>query len=297
MYPPDEEKTALITPKGLHYYRMMHFGLKNAGATYQRLVTKMFKHLISRTVEVYIDDMVVKTRETKDHLEDLKTVFDILKTYRLQLNTSKCAFGVGSGKFLGYLVTRRGIEASPDQIKAILELKSPTSVKQVHMLTGRAAALTRFISRSFDKCKHFFSLVNKATDFLWTEEYEVALADLKKYLTTTLVLSNSEPREELFLYLAVSEHAISAVVIREEKGKKRVVYYVSKTLADAETRYIPLEKLTLALVMASKKLNHYFQAHKIVVLTEYPLKSLLQQGDLTGRIARWEVALGQYDLE
>lgn len=137
MYAPDEEKTAFITPKGLYCYKMMPFGLKNARATYQRLVTKMFRHLIGQTVEVYINDMVVKTREPKDHLEDLKTIFDILKTYRLRLNASKCAFEVGSSKFLGYLVTRRGIEASPGQIKAILELKSSTSTKQVQMLTGR----------------------------------------------------------------------------------------------------------------------------------------------------------------
>ncbi|GMP91390.1 hypothetical protein CsSME_00042113 [Camellia sinensis var. sinensis] len=297
MYPTDEEKTAFITPKGLYCYRVMPFGLKNARATYQRLVTKMFEHLIGRTVEVYIDDMVVKTKEPEGHLADLKAVFEILKTYRLRLNASKCAFGVGSGKFLGYLVTRRGIEASPDQIKAILELKSPMSAKQVQMLTRRAAALNRFISRSSDKYKPFFNLVKKATDFLWTEECKEALADLKKYLTTAPVLSNPEPGEELFLYLAVSEHAISAILIREEKGEQKAVYYVSKTLADAETRYLPLEKLMLALVMASKKLNHYFQAHQIVVLTEHQLKSLLQQGDLTGRIARWVVALGQYDLE
>ena len=92
--------------------------------------------------------MVVKTKEPEGHLEDLKAVFDILRTYRLRLNASKCAFRVGFGKFLGYLVTRKGIEASPDQIKAILELKSPTSAKQVQMLTGRAVALNRFINRS-----------------------------------------------------------------------------------------------------------------------------------------------------
>ncbi|GMP82680.1 hypothetical protein CsSME_00036883 [Camellia sinensis var. sinensis] len=220
--------------------------------------------------------MVVKTKEPKDHLEDLRAVFEILKTYRLRLNASKCVFGVRSGKFLGYLVTRRGIEASPYQIKAILELKSLALAKQVQMLTGRAATLNKFISRSSNKCKPFFSLVKKATDFLWTEEYEAALTDLKRYLTTAPVLSNLEPGEELFLYLAVSEHAVSAMVIQEEKGKQRAVYHVGKTLTDVETRYLPLEKLTLALVMASKKLNHYFQAHKIVVLTEHPLKSLLQ---------------------
>jgi len=245
----------------------------------------MFRHLINKTVEVYIDDMVVKTKEPENHLADLKTVFDILRTYRLRLNASKCAFGARFGKFLGYLVTRRGIEASPDQIKVILDLKSPTLAKQVQMLTGKAAALNGFISKSSDKCKPFFNLLKKATDFLWTEECEITLADLKKYLTTTPVLSNPVTGEELFLYMAVSERTVSAVVIREEKGEQMAVYYVSKTLANTETRYLPLEKLTLTLVMASKKLNHYFQAHKIMILTEHPLKSLLQQGDLTGRVA------------
>ncbi|GMP66301.1 hypothetical protein CsSME_00026713 [Camellia sinensis var. sinensis] len=246
----------------------------------------MFRDLIGKTVEVYIDDMVMKTKEPEDHLADLKAVFDILKTYRLRLNASKCAFGVRFGKFLGYLVTRRGIKESPDQIKAIIDLKSPTLTKQVQMLTGRATTLNRFISKSSDKYKPFFSLLNKAKDFLWTDECKVALAGLKKYLTTALVLSNPVPGEELLLYLAVLEHAVSAVVIREEKGEKKTVYHASKTLASAETRYLPLEKLTLALVMASKKLNHYFQGHKMVIVTEHPLKSLLQQEDLTGRVAR-----------
>lgn len=179
----------------------------------------MFRHLIGKTVEVYIDDMVIKTKEPENHLADLKAVFNILMTYWLRLNASKCVFGVGSGKFLGYLITIRGIEASSDQIKAIIDLKYPTATKQVQMLTGKTAALNRFISKSSDKCKPFFSLLKKATDFLWTEEYEVALANLKQYLITAPVLSNPVPREELFLYFAVSEHAVSAVVIREEKGE------------------------------------------------------------------------------
>lgn len=114
MYAPDEENMMFITPKGLYYYRVMPFGLKNTGATYQRLLTKMFKHLIGKNMEVYIEDMVVKSKEPTDHLGNLNEVFDILKTYWLHLNASKCAFGVGSSKFLGYLVTRRGIEENPN---------------------------------------------------------------------------------------------------------------------------------------------------------------------------------------
>jgi hypothetical protein len=115
----DQEKTAFITPRGIFCYKVMPFGLKNTGATYQRMVTKMFSELLGKTVEVYIDDMVVKSVKSTDHVEDLRKVFEILRRNNLKLNATKCAFGVGSGKFLGFLVTQRGIEANPDQIAAI----------------------------------------------------------------------------------------------------------------------------------------------------------------------------------
>ena len=114
LYAADQDKTAFITPRGTYCYKVMPFGLKNAGATYQRLVTKMFQAQLGKTVEVYIDDMVVKSKRSQDHLTDLRQIFDILRQFQLKLNASKCAFGVGSGKFLGSLVTRRGIEANPD---------------------------------------------------------------------------------------------------------------------------------------------------------------------------------------
>ena len=142
LYAADQEKTTFITPRGTYCYKVMPFGLKNAGATYQRVVTKMFQAQLGKTVEVYIDDMVVKSKRSQDHLTDLRQIFGILHRYQLKLNASKCAFGVGSGKFLGSLVTRRGIEANPDQITAIQELQCPTSAKQVQRLTGMAAART-----------------------------------------------------------------------------------------------------------------------------------------------------------
>ena len=125
MNPTDQEKTAFITPKGIFCYKVMLFGLKNVGATYQRMITKMFAKQLGKTVEVYINDMVVKSILAEDHLSDLRAVFNTLKRHHLKLNASKCAFGVGSGKFLGFMVTQQGIEANPDQITAILNLKPP----------------------------------------------------------------------------------------------------------------------------------------------------------------------------
>ena len=122
----------------------MPFGLKNVGSTYQRMITRMFESLLGKNMEVYIDDMVVKSKKVLDYLGDLQIVIEILRSYKLRLNASKCSFGVGSGKFLGYMVTHRGIEVNPDQIKAITNMRTPRNPK-VQKLTGMAAALNRFI--------------------------------------------------------------------------------------------------------------------------------------------------------
>ena len=124
----------------------MPFGLKNATATYQILVNRMFKDKWGDTMEVYIDNIVVMSMKAEDHLRDLKESFDILDEHDMKLSPPKCHFGMRSGKILGYMVTKRGIEASPEQIKAIIELKSPSSTKDIQRLTGRVATLNRFIS-------------------------------------------------------------------------------------------------------------------------------------------------------
>ena len=134
----------------------MPFGLKNVRATYQRLVNQMFSNQIGRNVEVYVDDMLIKSKEEVDHLDDLKETFNTLGQYSMKLNPSKCAFGVSSGKFLGFMVSQRGIEANPEKVKAILEMSSPNAVKEVQSLTGRVAALNKFVSKATDKCLPFF---------------------------------------------------------------------------------------------------------------------------------------------
>uniref|UniRef100_A0A2N9HSY3 RNase H type-1 domain-containing protein n=1 Tax=Fagus sylvatica TaxID=28930 RepID=A0A2N9HSY3_FAGSY len=296
MNPADEEKTAFITPRGIFCYKVMPFGLKNAGATYQRMITKMFSSQLGKTVEVYIDDMVVKSVRAEDHLEDLRAVFNTLRRHRLKLNASKCAFGVGSGKFLGFMVTQRGIEANPDQISAILELRPPRTVREVQRLTGMAAALNRFISRAAEKCRPFFDLIKKGKNFHWGEQSDQAFERLKEYLSAAPLLSTPVNGESLYVYLAVSEHAVSAAIVREDCNVQKPVYYTSKTLDGAESRYLPLEKLAFALVCSSKKLPHYFQAHTMIVLTEQPLKAVLRSADFSGRISKWGAQLGAYDI-
>ena len=211
----DQEKTSFITSQGLFCYKVMPFGLKNAGATYQRLVNYMFRPQIGRNVKVYVDDMLVKSLDEEKHLDNLQETFDTLRRHQMKLNLSKCAFGVSLRKFLGFMVSQRGIEANSDKIQAILDMEPLMNIKEVQSLTGRVAALNRFAFKATDKCLPFFKILRKA--FEWTDQCQKAFQDLKVYLTTTPLLSPSIPGEELYLYLVVSPHAVSLALIREER--------------------------------------------------------------------------------
>ena len=139
----------------------MPFGLKNVGSTYQRMMTRMFEPQLGRNIEVYIDDIVVKSKVVSKHVEDLGNIFEILRKHELRLNASKCALGVRSSKFFNSMVTYQGIKINPDQIKAIKSLQPFRNPKKVKKLTEMIAALNRFISRSADRCRPFFLLTNK----------------------------------------------------------------------------------------------------------------------------------------
>ncbi|KAL5555727.1 hypothetical protein UlMin_037963 [Ulmus minor] len=296
MHQPDQEHTAFLTDQGLYCYKVMPFGLKNTGATYQRLVNKMFKQQIRKTMEVYVDDMLVKSLKADEHIDNLRESFEVLCEYKMKLNPAKCAFGVTSGKFLGFMVNHRGIEANPAKIQALLNMESPRKVKEVQSLTGRVAALNRFISRATDKCQPFFRALRKGKDFSWTAECEQSFQELKTYLGRPPLLSKPQEGESLILYLAVSKGAVSSALIREEEGVQWPIYYTSKSLLDAETRYPEVEKLALALMIAARKLRPYFQAHTIIVPTKFPLKQILQKPDTSGCLAKWSIELGEFDI-
>ena len=215
MDPNDQEKTSFVIAQGTYCYRVMPFGLKNAGATYQRLVNRMFQKQIGTTMEVYIDDMLVKSITAGLHIAHLSETFQILRDYNMKLNPAKCAFGVSVGKFLGFIVNHRGIEANLDKIKALLDMPSPSGIKEVQRLTGRIATLSRFVSRASDKCQPFFQVLKKA--FQWDEKCEEAFMALKTYLSSPPILVSPIEGELLTLYLAVSDFSTSAVLIRDRE--------------------------------------------------------------------------------
>ena len=219
--------------------------------------------------------MVVKSKVVSEHLGDLSRTFGILRKHKLRLNASKCSFGVGSGKFLGYMVTHKGIKVNPNQIKAINDLKPPQNAKKVQKLTGMIAALNRFISKSGDRCRPFYLLINKWKGLEWSEDCVMAFQQLKDYLSQPPIMSSPEADEVLYAYIAVGPYAVSLMLIWDDNDIQKLAYYVSKTLHEVEVRYLPLEKAMLAVVHATQKLPHYFQAHTVVVLTQLPLNSIL----------------------
>ncbi|RVW62087.1 Retrovirus-related Pol polyprotein from transposon 17.6 [Vitis vinifera] len=271
MSPVDEEKTAFIMPHGLYCYKVMSFGLKNACATYQRLMTKIFKPLVGRTVEVYIDDIVVKSKTGEEHVLHLQEVFHLLRKYDMKLNPSKCAFGISAGKFLGFM-----------------------EQKELPCLTGKLVALGRFIARFIDELRPFFLAGASG----WTDSYQSAFEKIKHCLMQPPILSSPLLGEKFYMYLAVSEWAISAVLFRCPSPKEqKPIYYVSRALADVETRYSKMELTALALRSAAQKLRPYFQAHPVVVLTDQPLRNILYKPDLTGRMLQWAIELSEYGIE
>jgi hypothetical protein len=222
----DEEKTAFITPFGAFCYTSMPFGLKNAGATYQRAIQTCLADHWGKRVEAYVDDVVIKTENPVNFIEDLQLVFNSLRRYRWKLNPEKCVFGVPAGKLLGFIVSNRGIEANPDKIEAIMKMEAPRSQKKVQRLTGCMAALSRFISRLGEKGLPFYKLLKKVDKFQWTSEAQEALDALKKFLTTPPVLkpprraTSTQPAEDLLLYISCTTHVVSTalVVERVEEG-------------------------------------------------------------------------------
>ena len=162
-------------------------------------------------------------------------------------------------------------------------------------MNGKVTTLNRFVSKATDKCLPFFRVLRKS--FEWMDECQKAFEDLKKYLSSPPLLSPSMPGEELYLYIAVSQAAVSAALVRNDGRSQRPVYFVSRAFRGAEERYPRMEKLALALITAARKLKPYFQAHIIVVLTDQPSKKAMSNPEAVGRLALWAIELSEFDVQ
>jgi hypothetical protein len=219
----DEDKTSFITPHGVYCYMTMPFGLKNAGATYQRCMKACLKEQIGRNIEVYVDDIVIKSTKSDSLLDDLRETFANLDRYSIKLNPKKCSFGVPTGQLLGYLISERGIKGNLEKIQAIINMQPPKTLRHVQQLRGRLAALSRFISKLGEKALPFYQLLRKTDNFTWTEEAQAAFDDLKHRLSTSPVLVTPREKELMLLYIAATNQVVSSalvveVMLRTRKG-------------------------------------------------------------------------------
>ena len=264
MSPKDAEKTAFRTPIGNFYYTIMPFGLKNAGATYQRTMTAMFHDMMHREIKDYVDDIVVKSKNREDHLVILRKVFERCRLYQLKMNPFKCAFEVSAGKFLGFLVHQRGIDIDPKQASSIATMKPPTTHKELESFLGKLSYIRRFIPGLAAVTSTFAPLLKKGVPFRWSFECQQAferVQDIMAKLPTVCAPIFGKP---LRLYLASNNQAIEALIAQEDShGVEQPIYYVSRALKDAETRYSGVERSCLALIYALQCLQHYFLAHKV----------------------------------
>nr|GEV03234.1 reverse transcriptase domain-containing protein [Tanacetum cinerariifolium] len=268
----DEEKMAFHIGQGVYCYTKMPFGLKNAGATYQRLMNKAFESQVGRNIEVYVDDLLVKSHTEAEMMRDIEETFWTLRRVNMKLNPKKCSFGLAEGVFLGYVITPEGINPCPDKTAAVLQLPSPQTVKEVQSLNGKLAILNRFLSKSAEKYLPLFQTLKKCikkSDFRWTAKAEQAFQQLKQHLSELPLLVAPNPQEELIMYLSATYGAVSAVLMTERGTTQTSIYFISRALQGPELNYSPMEKLVLSLVFAAKRLRRPRTSVKGKILADF----------------------------
>jgi hypothetical protein len=200
----NEEKMSFITEKRTYCYKVMPFNLKNAGATYQRMMDKVFKHQLDMIMEGYVDDMFVKSMTFEQHLRDLREVFKVLESHNMKLNPFKCVFAIQGRKFLGFLVSNRGIEPNLENIQTLLNMTPPMTVKEVQHLIERLAVLNRFIAKLGERSLLFFKILRNTPNFQWTYKCQKSFKELKVYLSFPIIFSQPNEGKTLLLYLGVA---------------------------------------------------------------------------------------------
>jgi hypothetical protein len=297
----DEPKISFITPSGTYCYLRMLEGLQNARGSFSRMTSKVLCTQIGKNVLTYVDDIIVKSTKQEKHIAGLQETFANFRKVGLKLNPEKCVFEVKKGKFLGCLVSTKGIEANPNKIETILRMEPPKSRKGAKRLTGRLASLNRFISRSAERNLPFFEVLKLAEVFQWRPVQHIAFEDLKQYLIQLKTLTRPSSGAPLLLYVAASHAAVNAALVQEkqdEQAKKQVpIYFISEVLSPSKRNYTVLKKVLYAVLMASTKLRHHLQSYHIIVPSSQPLKDIIRNREATGRVGKWAAELNEFTID
>jgi hypothetical protein len=299
----DREKTAFITSFGAYCYMTMSFGLKNAGATYQRAIQACFRRQVNKNVEATWMTWSSRPKIPNPSSPILKRLSHPCESTAGSSTRTSASLAY---RRVNYSASSSSIAASkpiPRKISAITNMRATNCIKDVQKLTGCMAALKRFISKLGEWGLPFFKLLKHQEKFVWTTEADQALAQLKDFLSKLPVLTAPCKKEQLLLYLTATTHVVSSAIVveRQEDGHaypvQRPVYFVSEVLSESKARYQPVQKLLYAVLITSRKLQHYFQEYSVSVITDYPLGDILRNQDATGRISKWAVELGALNID
>jgi hypothetical protein len=256
---------------------------------YQRAIQACFKKQLNKNVEAYVDDVVVKTRNSSTLIDNLEETFASLREYRWNLNPNKCIFGVPSGKLLGFIISQRGIEANPEKISTVTSMKAPTCIKDVQKLTGCMAALNRFISKLGERGLPFFKLLKHQEKFVWTPEADQALAQLKDFLSKPRVLT-ALPRCDYSRGQYC--HHRRAAGRRPRLPSPAPGLLRQRGLIRVQGTLSACAEATVRSTHHLAEVRHYFQEYSISVVTDYPLGDILRNQDATRRISKCATSPG-----
>jgi 3-methyladenine DNA glycosylase Tag len=265
------------------------------------MTSKVLSSQIGRNVLTYVDEIIVKSTKQENHIADVQETFANFRKAGLKLNPEKCVFGVKNEKFLGCLISTKGIEANPSKIEAILRMEPPRTRKGAQRLTGRLASLNKFISRSAERNLPFFEVLKSIEVFQWGSIQQKAFEEMKQYMIQLTMLTPPSSRAPLLLYVAASHAAVNVALVQERQDgqtKKQVpVYFVYEVLSPSNRNYTELKKVLYVVLMASRKFRHYFQSYHIIVPSSQPLKDIIRNIEATRRVGKWAAELNEFTIE
>lgn len=293
----DKLKTAFTTPFGIFVFNRMPFGLKNAPATFQRIIDKFRSSLPNILILAYLDDIIICSSDFESHLTDLDVTFQKLKDIGFHLNREKCFFCKPEVKYLGHILTKEGIKIDPEKTSAIMKRPRPKNLKQLMSFLQTCSWFRRFIPNFAKIAKPLSNLTKKSSKWKWTNIENEAYEKLKNMLSSPPVLQQVNETQPFFLRTDASNYAIGAVLLQGEKESEHPIEYASRLLIPAERNYSTTEREALAVVWAIQKFRGYIEGSEVTVLTDHqPLRWLFSLKSPTGRLARWAMLLQSYNL-
>jgi hypothetical protein len=301
----DEQKTSFIMPFGTYCYFRMPEGLKNAGPMFCRMTKVILKDQMQRNVFAYIDNIMVASRKKSTQIQDLAETFTNMHRAQLKLNPEKCVCGMPRGKVLGCLVLVKGIKANPDKINAVVHMKPPQSRKELQRLTGRIAALNRFMVKLAERSLPFFKVLRGSDSFEWGSEQQEAFDALNDHMQKMPTLASPQLDQPLIMSVSATHTTVSRALVQEreisKEGRKLYhqvpIHFVSKALAGSKKHYSEIEKIYYAVVMSTRKLRHYFEANKVKVQKNQPLNDTFRNQVCSGRIRKWAMELSEHIVD